>query len=208
MKKVKKEQGMTKGEKTKEKLFCSAAKLFNQYNFEEVTIDRIVEEAGVAKGTFYIYFESKDALIAAFLSDYVSKVDTDYRTFLESFPTGTSTSDLLLGLIDKITATLTHTIGYTSMKTVYKLLLTDDIDVSAITGFNRELYQVFADVINIGFERGDFQSALSVNELARHFVAAIRGLCYEWCIRYPDFDLKAQALSHFKIMLDGIQAKK
>lgn len=207
MKKEKTERKITKGEITKEKLFCSAAKLFNQYNFEEVTIDRIVEEAGVAKGTFYIYFESKDALIAAFLSDYVSKVDTDYRTFLDSFPPGISTPDLLLGLIDKITATLTHTIGYMSMKTVYKLLLTDDIDVSAITGFNRELYRVFADVLICGFERGDFKSALSIDELARHFVGAIRGLSYEWCIRYPDFDLKAQALSHFKMILSGILAR-
>lgn len=207
MKKVKKEQGMTKGEKTKEKLFCSAAKLFNQYNFEEVTIDRIVEEAGVAKGTFYIYFESKDALIAAFLSDYVSKVDTDYRAFLESFPPDMDTSNLLLGLIDKITTTLTDTIGYTSMRTVYKLLLTDGIDINAIIGFNRDLYQVFADVLELGIERGEFKLALSINELTRHLVMAIRGLCYEWCIRYPDFDLKTQAFTHFQIILDGILAR-
>ena len=197
-----------KGEKTKQKLFDSAANLFKRYDFTEVTVERIVEEAGVAKGTFYIYFESKDALIAAFLSNYVSKVDTDYRAFLESFPPDTDTSDLLLGLIDKITTTLIDTIGYTSMRTVYKLLLTDYIDMSSIIGFNRELYQMFTDVLEYGINRGEFKSSLSVNELARHFVVAIRGLSYEWCIRYPDFDLKTQAHSHFKVMLDGIKVKQ
>ena len=86
-----------KGEKTKQKLFVSAAELFNQYDFNEVTVDSIVEAAGVAKGTFYIYFESKDALIAAFISDYVSKVDTDYRAFLETYPPDMTATKMLMG---------------------------------------------------------------------------------------------------------------
>ncbi len=194
-----------KGEKTKQKLFASAAELFNQYDFNEVTVDRIVESAGVAKGTFYIYFESKDALIAAFISDYVSKVDTDYRAYFESFPPDTTATKMLLGLIGKIADTLSDIIGYASMRTVYKLLMTDAIGMSSIKGFNRELYQMFVDVLKRGTERGEFNSVLSLNELARHFVMAIRGLSYEWCMRYPDFDLKAQTLSHFQILLDGIK---
>lgn len=198
---------MRKGEKTRQKLFTAAAKMFNQYNFKDVTVDMIVEEAGVAKGTFYIYFESKDALIAAFISDYVRKVDTDYRSVLNSFPPDTPSSEILLTLINKITDTLTEIIGLTSMKTLYQLLLTDDIDMSAVKGYNRDLYQIFASVLERGIERGEFHSTLSLDELIRHFVLAIRGLCYEWCIRYPDFDLKAKALEHFQILLDGIKYK-
>lgn len=199
-----------KGEKTKQKLFTAAAMLFNQYDFREVTVDRIVAEAGVAKGTFYIYFESKDELIAAFISDYVSKVDTDYRAVLDSFPTDTSSSQILMGLIVKIADTLSETLGYTSMRTVYHLLLTDDIDdidVDAVKEYDRDLYQIFADVLARGMGRGEFSSVLSLHELARHFVMAIRGLSYEWCIRYPEFDLKSQALAHFQILLDGIKSR-
>lgn len=195
-----------KGEKTKQKLFASAAMLFNLYDFRDVTVDRIVEEAGVAKGTFYIYFESKDALIAAYISNYVNMVDKDYRAILNSFPPDTTTSQMLLGLIAKITDTLEDTIGVTSMKIVYKLLLIDKMDMSAIKGYDRDLYQGFSEILNRGMERGEFHHELSVNELARHFVVSLRGLSYEWCIRYPDFDLKEHALSHFKILLNGIQA--
>ncbi len=196
-----------KGEKTKQKLFVSAAELFNQYDFNEVTVDSIVEAAGVAKGTFYIYFESKDALIAAFISDYVSKVDTDYRAFLETYPPDTTATKMLMGLIGKIADTLSDIIGYASMRTVYKLMMTDTIDLSAIKGFNRELYQMFVDVLERGTERGEFNPTFSLNELSQHFVIAIRGLSYEWCIRYPLFALKAQALSHFQILLDGIKVR-
>lgn len=206
MKKDKTGHKTTKGEKTKQKLFTSAAKLFNQYDFNEVTVDRIVEVAGVAKGTFYIYFESKDALIAAFLSDYVRKVDTDYRSVLDSFPPDASSSQILLGLIGKIADTLNNTIGCTSMRTVYKLLLTNAMDMSAVKGYDRDLYLMFADVLERGINSGEFNSGLSLEELTRHFVMAIRGISYEWCIRYSDFDLKAQALLHFQILLNGIQA--
>ncbi len=196
-----------KGEKTKQKLFDSAVMLFKQYDFRDVTVDRIVEIAGVAKGTFYIYFESKDALIATYISNYVNMVDKDYRAFLGSFPVDTSTSQMLLGLIGKISDTLKDTIGVTSMRIVYKLLISENINKSAITGYNRDLFQMFSEVLNRGIEHGEFRSQLSVDELARHFVMSIRGLCYEWCIRYPDFDLKEQALSHFQILLNGIQVK-
>lgn len=207
MKKEKTGQKKTKGEKTKQKLFTSAAKLFNQYDFDEVTVDRIVEAAGVAKGTFYIYFESKDALIASFVSDYVSKVDNDYRAVLDSFSPDTSASQTLLRLIGKIADTLTGTIGCQSMRALYKILLTDAIDVNAVKGYNRDLYQMFSDVLKSGLEQEEFSFELSRDELTRHFVIAIRGISYEWCVRYPDFDLKTQALSHFQILLDGIQKR-
>lgn len=207
MKKENTTRKKTKGKKTKQKLFASAAELFNQYDFHEVTVDRIVEAAGVAKGTFYIYFESKDALIAAFLSDYVKKVDTDYRAVLDSFSPDMPVSQMTLGLIGKIVDTLTETIGCQSMRTVYKILLTDAMDMNVIKGYDRDLYQIFYDVLECGIKRGEFSSELSLEELTRHFVMAIRGISYEWCIRYPDFDLKAQALTHFQMLLNGIKSR-
>lgn len=208
MKKTENSRKNKKGEETKEKLFNAAVQLFNQYEFREVSVDKIVEAAGVAKGTFYIHFDSKDALIAEFISDYVHKVDTDYRAVLDSFPPDTDSSQILLGLISKIADTLTETIGYSSMRTVYQLLLVDDIDVSAVKGYGRELYQIFAQVLERGFQRGEFSSSLPLDTLIKHFVITIRGLCYEWCIRYPEFDLKAQAITHYQILLEGIKAKQ
>jgi len=197
-----------KGERTMRKLFESAALLFSNHEFDDVTVDAIVEAAGVSKGTFYIYFESKDALIAAFLSDYVSKVDAEYKSHLDSHPDGTTASELILSLTAKIVDMITIKIGYNRMKTVYKVMLTDTIDMDTIKGYNRHLYQLFASVLERGMERGEFHTPFSIDILARQFVMAIRGLCYEWCIRYPKFDLEEQAFTHIQIMLNGIKEKR
>lgn len=197
-----------KGKKTKQKLLETAAELFGQYDFDNVTVDAIVEAAGVAKGTFYIYFESKDALIATLLSVYVNSVDADYKAHLDSLPSGIAATDMLLSLVAKITDVLIGTIGYHKMRIVYKVQLTGAINMNMVKGYNRKLYQMFADVLRMGIERGEFSTKLSVEVLTKHFVMAIRGLSYEWCIRYPDFNLKEQALAHFRILLSGIRESR
>ena len=40
-----------------------ALKLWAQHGFDQTTVATIAREAGIAKGTFYLYFESKDALL-------------------------------------------------------------------------------------------------------------------------------------------------
>jgi len=40
-----------------------ALKLWAEHGFDQTSVTRIAREAGIAKGTFYLYFESKDALL-------------------------------------------------------------------------------------------------------------------------------------------------
>ncbi|WP_407649499.1 TetR/AcrR family transcriptional regulator [Goodfellowiella coeruleoviolacea] len=52
---------------TKQKLFDAALKLVGERGAASVTVDEIAAEAGVAKGTVYYNFRSKDALVDALL---------------------------------------------------------------------------------------------------------------------------------------------
>lgn len=197
-----------KGEKTKRKLLESATQLFEKYDFTSVTVDSIVEAAGVSKGTFYIYFESKDVLIANVLSDYVTIVDSDYKNHLKTIAPDSKADTILLSLIDKISDVLVNTIGRDNMSLIYKLQLDKTFNTDSIKGYNRDLYQIFSDVIQLGLDQGIFQTEIPLQTITNHFVMAIRGTTYEWCIRYPNYDLKEQALLHFQLLLKGIQIEK
>ncbi|GAA1346743.1 TetR/AcrR family transcriptional regulator [Saccharothrix algeriensis] len=52
---------------TKQKLFDAALRLVGERGAASVTVDEIAAEAGVAKGTVYYNFASKDALVDALL---------------------------------------------------------------------------------------------------------------------------------------------
>ena len=65
----------------RQRILAAALKLFAHGPYQAVTMDRVAEAAGVAKGTLYLYFPSKDALYLGILSD---GLDTAYRTYQSS----------------------------------------------------------------------------------------------------------------------------
>ena len=207
MNKQKSTRRKEQGEATKKRLYECARELFNEYGVDKVGVDDIVEAAGVARGTFYVHFESKDALISSLVSDYVNRVDMDYKTFLKALPPDMPAQEVLLALIGKICGVIEQTLGYESMRTLYKTQLSNVPTTQNASGYNRALYQMLAAVLEKGVSRGGFQTSLPLDALSKHLVLAMRGLVYEWCIRYPDFNLKEQAIEHFEILLKGIEVK-
>ncbi len=51
---------------TKKRIFEVVGRLFKEKGFENVTVDEITREAGIAKGTFFNYFPTKIALLRYF----------------------------------------------------------------------------------------------------------------------------------------------
>ena len=53
-----------RGQRTRAKLLDAAERVFGENGFERASIVEITKTAGVAQGTFYVYFESKHAVFA------------------------------------------------------------------------------------------------------------------------------------------------
>ena len=192
------------GAETKKRLFECAEKLFQQYDYKDVSVEAITKAAEVTKGTFYVHFDSKDVLYIALFSSYVERLDLDYKDFLDKLPSDLSAADTLLAFVSDIVDLMTDKVGYDNLRTVYQLQLTNALDMHTITGYSREIYKLFGDILDRGIQRGEFKTALPPELLTKHFVMAIRGLIYEWCIRHTDFNLKEQVLAHFRLLLYGI----
>jgi len=58
-----------KAKDTRRRILETALVLFRRRGFEETTMRAIAEEAGMATGAAYYYFESKDSLVAAFYEE-------------------------------------------------------------------------------------------------------------------------------------------
>lgn len=190
---------------TKRRLFVTADAMFLQDGFDNVSVDKIVEKAGLAKGTFYVHFASKDELLVSLISGYVEKADLDYQAFIDTFSSDMPATDILMQLAQKIMDVIIDTIGLERMKILYRAQLTNIANFGTATSYQRMLYKTLTDLLNRGMRRGEFLTTLPPKELANHLILAMRGLTYEWCIRYPDFDLKRQARVHFEMILKGIQ---
>jgi AcrR family transcriptional regulator len=69
------EIGREKRARTRAQLVAAASSLFARQAVESVTVDDVVREAGVAKGTFYVHFEDLHALAAAVAQDLIRSFD-------------------------------------------------------------------------------------------------------------------------------------
>lgn len=64
-----------KGAATRKRLFEAAEEVFGEQGFDAASISEITRRAGVAQGTFYLYFESKQAIF----SELVRHIGRDLR---------------------------------------------------------------------------------------------------------------------------------
>lgn len=103
-------------------------------------------------------------------------------SFLESLPDDMPASLALLALAEKIADTLANTFGYKNMTKIYQMLLSGTAGTEAVKGYGRELYVLVYNILVKGLRSGEFTSFLPPETLSRHFIMAIRGVSYEWCI--------------------------
>ena len=72
-----------KKQKKKDALFNTAFELFTTKGTNQTTISDIVNKAGVAKGTFYLYFKDKYEIRDKVIADYSQKLFNKALTALD-----------------------------------------------------------------------------------------------------------------------------
>jgi AcrR family transcriptional regulator len=63
-----------RGERTRRRLLDAAEQVFGQHGYDEASIVKITETAGVGQGTFYLYFQSKRQIFDELVADLNRRV--------------------------------------------------------------------------------------------------------------------------------------
>ncbi len=80
----------------REQILSAARDVFNEKGYESATITDIVRKAGVAQGTFYLYFPSKREIVWALANKPMEVVAERVQATMAS---GVSFEEMLLGLV-------------------------------------------------------------------------------------------------------------
>jgi AcrR family transcriptional regulator len=68
-----------RGEATRRKILDAAEEVFGEMGYYEASISEITRRAGVAQGTYYIYFHSKREIFAELVEDIGKRLRADMR---------------------------------------------------------------------------------------------------------------------------------
>ncbi|MCQ2510585.1 MAG: TetR/AcrR family transcriptional regulator [Lachnospiraceae bacterium] len=193
---------MTKGQKTKQQLYHCALELFREKGYDNVSVNEIVEKAGTAKGTFYVHFSSKAAVISEMFHEY-----DDY--YLEIEEQMDNNAPVLKRLEEFIRASCSFTeekIGLDMIRVLYLNQLTEgEIEQDALRT-DRALYQIITKLLIQGQESGELKKIFKVEQMVAWIVRSIRGTFYEWAIKEGSFSLSEECLRYVHALIYGLKA--
>lgn len=192
---------ITKGDMTKRAIFACAMSLFQEKGYDNVTISQIVEAAGIAKGTFYIYYKTKSAVLMEMIHQY----DNYYESLTENFTDDMSATDCLCRLARGSGELTTNAIGLDSIRALYVNQVNGSLTNQLST--ERSLYHLMADLIRRGMDRGEFAAVQLPEHLTNMLLASLRGIYYEWIMRSASFSLADRCEELTRLFCRGISAQ-
>ncbi len=191
-----------KSRNTKKKIVSAAWRLFYEQGYDNTTVDEIVEESGTSKGSFYHYFEGKDAL----LSSLSFLFDEKYEELLPSLTPEMSAMEKLLFLNRELFAVIENTVSLDLLSRLFSSQLITRGE-KHLLDHNRLYYRLLRRIVTEGQANGELRSDLSVNEITKLYAMCERSLMYDWCICNGEYSLKKYAETVLPMLLSEIVKK-
>ena len=185
---------------TKGRIISAAWKLFYEQGYEDTTIEEIIEESGTSKGSFYHYFEGKDAL----LGSLAYMMDEKYEELEPGIPEDADCYEVLLYLNHELLTMIEESINLDLLARLYSTQLVTRGE-KPLLDHGRTYYKLLRRIITRGRERGELTRALSVGEMVHYYAMCERALLYEWCLRKGEYSLSGEAERKLPLMIQSLR---
>ena len=169
---------------TRGKLVAAAWKLFYEQGYDNTTVEDIIAESGASKGSFYHYFDGKDALLSS-LSYLFDEKYEELEPLLESQP---NCQSALLYLNQELFTMIENSV---SMELLARLLSSQLITRGDKHLLDRErtYYKLLRRLVGESYRKGELAPGVTVTEVVKAYAMAERTLMYDWCLSQGEYSL-------------------
>lgn len=169
---------------TKGRIIEAAWRLFYRQGYDDTTVEEIIAESGTSRGSFYHYFEGKDAL----LSSVSYLFDQKYEELTQTMDPAMDCFDQLMYLNRELFAMIENSISLDLLARLYSSQLVTRGD-KHLLDHNRFYYKLLRQIVLEGQQRGQLRSDVTVSEMVRVYAMIERALIYDWCLSDGDYSL-------------------
>lgn len=170
---------------TRGRIIEAAWKLFYRYGYDDTTVEEIIEESDTSRGSFYHYFEGKDAL----LSSLSYLFDEKYEQLMDTIDPEMDCFDQLMYLNQELFGMIDSSISLDLLARLYSSQLITRGD-RHLLDHNRTYYKLLRQIIQEGQKRGQLRRDVTVSEIVRVYAMCERALIYDWCLSGGDYSLQ------------------
>ena len=187
---------------TRGRIISAAWKLFYEQGYEDTTVEDIVFESETSKGSFYHYFDGKDALLGTLA--YV--FDEKYEELKKTMSPDLDAMEKLVYLNHELFAMID---GGVSMDLLARLLSTQLLarGEKHLLDRNRTYFKLLRQIIADGQKAGQLRRDRTVNEIVKAYALWERALLYDWCLSGGEYSLVAYTDSMTPLFLESYRAK-
>lgn len=187
---------------TKGRIISAAWKLFYEQGYEETTVEDIVFESETSKGSFYHYFDGKDALVGTLA--YV--FDEKYEQLMQDMAPEMGAVEKLIYLNHELLAMIETGV---SMDLLARLLSTQLLarGEKHLLDRNRTYFKLLRQIITDGQRSGELRTDCTVNDIVKAYALWERALLYDWCLCRGDYSLVAYTDRVTPMFLESYRGK-
>jgi len=185
---------------TKGRIITAAWDLFYEQGYDDTTVEEIIERSGTSKGSFYHYFEGKDALLGSL--SYI--FDEEYSRLQNSFPEEMTCFEKLLHLNSELFSVIEDRIDIELLTRLYSTQLITKGEKHLLDN-KRLYYKLLRKIVTEGQNNGEFRDDMTVNEIVKLYAMCERALLYDWCLCNGEYSLKHYAQTAMPMFLSGIR---
>jgi TetR/AcrR family transcriptional regulator, transcriptional repressor for nem operon len=160
----------------KERLLRSGMKLFYENGFHGTTVDAVLADAGVPKGSFYHHFGSKEVFGQAVLDRYAQFQEQLFGKWAAK--KGLSTPDKLAGYTKEMSQLFVKSgfqAGCLVGKFSTEVAATSDLFRAALDTQIRAWHSRLTEMLTEGQERGDVRTDRRAADMAEAVLSVIQG---------------------------------
>lgn len=193
---------MARNNATKSRIIQAAWSLFYEQGYDDTTVEQIIERSQTSRGSFYHYFEGKDAL----LSSLSCLFDEKYASLRDTLDPAMNSFDKLMYLNRELFHMIENSISLDLLAQLYATQLLTRGE-KHLLDHNRIYYRLLRRIVSEGQERGELTGSVSVNDIVKAYALCERALLYDWCICNGEYSLCQYAARMMPMFLNGYRAQ-
>ena len=187
---------------TRGRIISAAWKLFYENGYDATTIEDIIFASGTSRGSFYHYFEGKDALLGTLA--YV--FDEKYEQLRNTLDPAWNAADKLVFLNHELFVMIEDSIS----RDLLSGLLSTQLQAQGgkhLLDRNRTYFRILREIITEGQKREELRADCTASEIIKAYAMWERALMYDWCLSGGEYSLVSYADKMTPMFLESFRKK-